>query len=182
MRKPYPDPGTLAGLLVVFAVAIAVLLLMLGIRAHARPNPAWQAQRIQAEQGEDYETLRRLRYVSKAGTKSCPEGSQTWCVPSVGVPVNCCGEADAYEADDFEVDTAGNLWGVLTCNDPKDCEEVANKVVRNPGEKFRIPRDKLLLSHDPVNDTGHGWIWISPSSTDEDGLPVVFCFTPGAGN
>ncbi len=35
MRKPYPDPGTLAGLMVIFAVATAMCLLALGMRAHA---------------------------------------------------------------------------------------------------------------------------------------------------
>ncbi len=36
MRKPYCDPGTFAGLLVILAVAIAVFLFTLGTRAHAR--------------------------------------------------------------------------------------------------------------------------------------------------
>lgn len=35
MRKPYPDPGTLAGCLVILAVAIAVFLFTLWVPAHA---------------------------------------------------------------------------------------------------------------------------------------------------
>lgn len=40
MRQPYPDPGTLAGLLVILAGAIAVMLLVFGIRAHATTHYA----------------------------------------------------------------------------------------------------------------------------------------------
>ncbi len=177
-----PDPGTLAGLLVILAVAIGTFLLVSGTRSHSRPNAAWEAQRIQAEQNNDDETLRRLRYVSKAGVLRCPVDSERWCIPSVGVPTNCCGEADAYESDDFEVDRAGNLWAILTCNDPRNCEAIPGKVIRLAGEKFRIPVEKTLLNYWPLNDTGHGWIWLSPSATDADGKPVVLCFTPGAGN
>lgn len=44
-----PDPGTLAGCMAVIAVAILVAMLTLVTRGHTRPNPAWQARRIQAE-------------------------------------------------------------------------------------------------------------------------------------
>lgn len=180
------DASGLAAILAVLVGIIVMLLLALAVYfsggfANARPNEAWQAQKVQAEAEGDAETLRRLRYIGTAGTLPCPEGSATWCVPSVGVHQNCCGEGDAYEADDFEVDAFGNLYAILTCNSPRDCEEIPNKVVRHQGEKFRIPPGKVLLNHDPVNDTGHGWVWISPSSTDENGQPVVFCFAPGAG-
>ncbi len=40
MRKPYCDPGTFAGLLVILAVAIAVFLFTLGMRAHATTHYA----------------------------------------------------------------------------------------------------------------------------------------------
>lgn len=180
--KYRPDPGTLAGLLVIIVVAIAVFLLVLGLRAHARSNEAWQAQKVQAEIEGDVETLRRLRYVGTAGTLPCPGPySIGWCQPDRGFHQPCCGEADAYEADVVEVDGAGNTWAVLTCNDPKDCQDIANKVRREPGEKFIVPAARVLLNHDPVNDTGHGWVWISPSSTDAEGRAVVYCWAAPAG-
>ncbi len=46
MRKTYADPGTLAGLLVILAVAIAVLLLTLGMRAHARTHYAGEWDKV----------------------------------------------------------------------------------------------------------------------------------------
>jgi hypothetical protein len=41
MRKPYADPGTLAGIAVVIAVAVAMFLLTLGMRAHAHWRPEY---------------------------------------------------------------------------------------------------------------------------------------------
>lgn len=165
----------------ILALVTAVCLFAVQQSTYGRPNPAWEAMRIQAQADGDEEILRRLRYVSKAGFLRCPVGSETWCTPSVGVPANCCGEADAYEADEYSVDANGTLYAELTCNSPKNCEDIPGKVHRAPGEKFRVPVEKTLMSHTPKNDTGHGWIWISPSSTNEDGSPVVFCWAPPAG-
>src|SRR5208282_4404417 len=83
---------------------------------------------------------------------------------------NCCGEADAYEADDVFVDAAGATWAVLTCNGTDACKEVPGvqscsydddteqevcgtsgaKITRPPGSKWKVPPDKVLLNYDPV--------------------------------
>jgi hypothetical protein len=156
--------------------------------AHARPNAAWEAMRVQAEaecseelflrvpQDIRCQARRRLRYISQAGTVACIPN--THCQYG-GTFVSCCGEADAYEADDTWTDEKGNTWAVLTCNDPDDCREVPNKITRKPGERFRVPPERVLLKDRPRNDTNHGWVWISTFQTDADGAPAVLCWTGG---
>jgi hypothetical protein len=158
------------------AVLAALLVLALHFMipvAHGRPNEAWRVLKAEAESQGDIETLRRLKYVGSAGTLRWPNG-QTY-------KASCCGEADAYEADDFDTDADGNLYAVLTCNDPRDCEEVKGKLARPPGARFKIPAEKVLVNRNPVNDTGHGWVWISATSTDGDGDPAIYCYAPPAG-
>jgi hypothetical protein len=159
--------------LIMFGCLLAGYLLFLATRAHARPNAAWEAQRVQAQSENDAETLRRLRYVGTAGTLLDDRGKT--------FRASCCGEADAYESDDFETDADGNLFAVLTCNDQKDCQEIKGKTVRLPGAKFKVPANKMLVNHDPTNDTGHGWVWIANTSFDEHGQPVVYCYAPPSG-
>lgn len=141
--------------------------------AFARPNEAWKAQRAQAEYNEDYETLQRMDYLSKAGTLRDMTGRL--------YNVSCCGPADAYEADNTFVDDFGNTYVVLTCNTPHICEEVTGKVTRKPGAMFRVPPGKVLVNVSPPNNTGHGWVWISPNHVDEDGNSTVYCVTYGTG-
>ncbi len=180
MRKLYPDPGTLAGIAVILAVAVVMFLISLWVPAHARPNPAWKAQWIQAQKDGDEETLRRLKFLSTAGAVSCDKFANSMCVNGV-VAISCCGQADAYEADDVFVDDVGNTWAELTCNDPKDCEYIKDKVQRAPGERFRVPKERVLLKDHPHNDTGHGWVWISATSNESDGLPAVLCWAAPGG-
>lgn len=169
-------------------IAFSFLILSHG-RSHALDNPAWEAQRIQAEKYGDEDTLRWLDYVRNAGslyctpiyireneygwTNNCPEGST--------FHQSCCGIADAYEADEVAVDPDGTTYAVLTCNEPRHCEEVKGKIARTPGSRYKIPPNKVLVNHDPINNTGHGVVWISPYSFNEDGTPVVYCFSFGAG-
>jgi hypothetical protein len=178
MKKPYADPATLAALLIMLATAIAMFLLVLGIRAYARPNPTWQAQWAQAQRDGDQDILRRLKFISTAGAVSCDKFTESMCINGV-VAISCCGEADAYEADDIWVDKAGASWAVLTCNDQRNCQEIKGKIPRAPGEKFRIPPERVLLKDHPHNDTGHGWVWISTTSVETDGLPTVLCWAVG---
>ena len=132
----------------------------------------WDRDAAQTESGKI-----RSEYLSKAGTlpiyryseetgKSEPSG-ETY-------HANCCGEADAYEADDVFVDAEGNTWAVLTCNDPDDCKEVQGKEIRQPGTKIKVPPDRVLLNYEPTNLTGHGWIYLSPNSGD---TPAVYCWS-----
>ncbi len=165
---------------VAIAVGVAMLLPTLG---WSLPNPAWQAQLSQAEKYGDEETLRRLRYIRGAGTLRYPTDVRdaSGAVASFAgttYHASCCGEADAFEADDWEVDAAGNLWAILTCVGVGSCEEVPGKVVRAPGTKVKIPPSQVLV-HDPAlpNNTGHGWVWIAPGGqTDNEGNPRVYCY------
>lgn len=107
----------------------------------------------------------RREYVSNAGTLM--DGSHT----------NCCGEADAYEADDFEQDAEGNTIAILTCNDPDNCKEIRGKDIRAPGTKIVIPPERVLANYKPVNNTGHGWVWLRPGTLDVD----VYCYAAPGG-
>jgi hypothetical protein len=169
-RDRWLQIGFTAGLIAVSAVLGFVFHI---IGAQARPNPAWQAQWAQAQRDDDQDMLRRLKFISTAGGVSCDK-----CVNGV-VAISCCGEADAYEADDVWVDKTGATWAVLTCNDPRNCQEIKGKIPRAPGEKFRVPPERVLLKDHPHNDTGHGWVWISVTSVDTDGLPTVLCWAVG---
>ncbi len=149
------------------------ILTVLSSAAFSTPNEAWKTQRAQAEYSEDYDTLKRLDYLSKAGTLRDMTGRL--------YSVSCCGPADAYEADIVSVDQFGNTIAELTCNTPHICEEIQGKVTRPQGTKFRIPPGKTLVNVAPPNNTGHGWVWVSPNQYDEEGNPTVYCYTEGTG-
>lgn len=120
----------------------------------------------EARHGDDY-LIRKQRFVKEAGTVTAKDG-RTY-------PRSCCGEGDVYEADDFEVSPDGQTVAILTCNDPRDCELFPGRPPRAPGTKFTIPKfDTELVNHDPVNNTGHGWIWIN-----RDGV-TIYCYAPPA--
>lgn len=184
MRRGRIDPSIVLSLVNVGFYAFLLSILVISgaflfaiTHGWALDNPAWKVQRIQAEKYGDVQRLRVLDYVSSAGTRVCPP---EWkCTGGVD-HVSCCGQADAYEADDFRLAEDGTYIAILTCNDPDDCEAVPGKIERKPGTEFVVPADKLLVNYDPVNNTGHGWIWISPTQP-EFGLPVVYCYAPPAG-
>lgn len=153
----------------------------------------WDRDEVLTEEGKI-----RNEYLSRAGALPTYRDGQPTGAFYHG---NCCGFADAYEADDMFVDEAGNLFAVLTCNDPANCKEVPGKevcgadeesgqtvcntvgakVTRPAGSRWLVPPDKVLLNHDPVNNTGHGWVYISPNATGPDGLPFVLCWAAPPG-
>jgi hypothetical protein len=78
-------------------------------------------------------------------------------------PVSCCGEADAYEADDFEVE-GDHYVAVIT----------GHRAVTTipPGSRIPVPRQKMKF--DAGNPTGRGIILI-------DSQRRVLCYvTPAA--
>ncbi len=169
---------------IIIVTVLWVLGIFIAYKAIALPNPAWEAQRIQAERNGDMQRLRILNFIGKAGTLRYPADMRdaTGNIASFAGTTyhqSCCGRADAYEADELEVDEAWNLWAILTCNDPDDCVPVEGKPERPPGTKVRVPPEKVLVNFDPVNDTEHGWVWIAPSMTDADGSAHVYCFSFG---
>jgi hypothetical protein len=67
----------------------------------------------------------------------------------------CCGEADAYWADIFEVD--GDQY-IAIITDSRPDEPLHRKHVE-PGTRILVPNHKL--KHDQSNPTGHGVIFLS---------------------
>ena len=68
---------------------------------------------------------------------------------------SCCGEADAYWADSFEVD--GDRY-VAIITDPRPDEPLRRKHV-DVGTRIVVPNHKL--KYDQSNPTGHGIIFLS---------------------
>lgn len=83
--------------------------------------------------------------------------------------ISCCGEADAYFADEFEV--AGDQY-IAIVTDTRDDEPLHRPHVA-PGTRILIPRDKVV--HDARNPTGHGVVFYSA------GGEVVHCYVPPGG-
>lgn len=82
--------------------------------------------------------------------------------------VPCCGEADAYYADSFEVD--GDRY-VAIITDERDDAPLRRPHIA-PGTRVPVPNHKLKF--DEGNPTGHGVIFMRAS----DGF--VFCYiAPG---
>jgi hypothetical protein len=103
--------------------------------------------------------------------------------PAKNTPTNCCGEADAYWADEFETNDEGNLVAIVT--DPRDDNQFHRGVtgaarVHVPiGTRVEIPQRKIItFPQQPPNKTHHGWVWLSPY-TDENNDPIswnVICY------
>jgi hypothetical protein len=166
--------------LVIYPIGILAILLWIALFLSILPKNGypknWDMDAAQTEAGKI-----RSEYLSKAGTlPSYRYSEETGKSEPTGETyhANCCGEADAYEADDVFIDAEGSTWAVLTCNDPDDCKEVQGKEVRQPGTKIKVPQDRVLLNYEPPNFTGHGWIYLSPNSGDN---PAVYCYAAPAG-
>ena len=79
---------------------------------------------------------------------------------SVAYSMSCCGEADAFEADSFEV--SGDEYVAIITN---------GKGVIPEGTRIPVPNQKMKW--DEGNPTGHGIIFIGSNGQ-------VFCYvTPG---
>jgi hypothetical protein len=82
--------------------------------------------------------------------------------------VSCCGEADSYWADSFEVQ--GNQYvAIITDSRPDDIFKRRHVDV---GTKIVVPNHKIKW--DQSNPTGHGVIFLSRND-------YVFCYVPPGG-
>lgn len=70
--------------------------------------------------------------------------------------VSCCGEADSYWADSYEVSKDGEYVAIITDERPDEPLQRQHVPV---GTKIVIPNNKL--KYDQSNPTGHGIVFLS---------------------
>jgi len=86
--------------------------------------------------------------------------------------ISCCGEADAYWADSFEVD--GDRYVAIVTDTRPDGPLYRPHV--EPGTRIVIPKHKL--KYDQGNPTGHGIVFLGSPNKDDNG---VYCYLPPGG-
>lgn len=86
--------------------------------------------------------------------------------------VSCCGESDAYEADNFEVE-GDHYVAIITDTRPDAFSNGTFRPHIDPGTHIPVPNEKMKW--DKGNPTGHGIIFLSAS----DGH--VYCYVAPAG-
>lgn len=158
---------------IVAALALTVLIMT---TAYARPNEKWAEIQRRADAGDE-DAAKRIKFFSLAG--ELPADPPSGILQAY--KANCCGQADAYEADDWEFDADGNTVAVLTCNEPSDCEAIPGKTPIQAGTRIKIPTNKIMTPGKPVNDTGHGWVFLSIRNINGAPVPVVMCYSNGSG-
>lgn len=84
--------------------------------------------------------------------------------------VPCCGEADAYWADSFEVE--GDHYVAIITDDRDDAPLGRPHI--EPGTRIVVPNEKMKW--DQGNPTGHGVIFMRPY-----GGAMVYCFVAPGG-
>jgi hypothetical protein len=82
---------------------------------------------------------------------------------------SCCGEADAYWADSFEMDRASGQY-VAIVTDERDDQPLGRPHVPL-GTRIIVPNAKIKWS--AGNPTGHGVIFMSGG--------IVYCYVPPGG-
>lgn len=70
--------------------------------------------------------------------------------------ISCCGEADAYWADSYEVSKDGEYIAIITDDRPDGPLQREHVVI---GTRIVIPKNKL--KYDQSNPTGHGIVFLS---------------------
>ncbi len=83
---------------------------------------------------------------------------------------SCCGEADAFMADDFELGPNGELYAIITGTYPDTTftDEEGNTAIApapyQKGMKILIPPEKLIRRLEDANRSGHGVVYLRPSN------------------
>ncbi|SRR5579883_1399704 len=104
--------------------------------------------------------------------------------------LSCCGEADAYWADDFSQTPEGYYVAIITDtrDDTVPCEACDGGTRQRrhiePGTRIIVPNSKIKW--DKGNPTGHGIVFMPQYASwqDEDGnpvQPVPYCYLPPLG-
>jgi hypothetical protein len=84
--------------------------------------------------------------------------------------VSCCGEADSYWVDSFEV-RDGKVYAIVTDDRP---DEPLKRRHVDIGTKIEIPNNKLVDATKQQNPTGHGIIFLSRGD-------YVYCYVAPGG-
>lgn len=102
--------------------------------------------------------------------------------------VSCCGQADAYWADSFEMlceekDGKKECLYVAIITDARDID---GRPTRPVGTKVVIPNHKIKSFNDAGakgNPTGHGIVFLGPGWNEamNDGRDYVYCYLPTGG-
>jgi hypothetical protein len=90
--------------------------------------------------------------------------------------VSCCGQADAYWADSFEVDQDGNYVAVVTDERDDTLPDGRTRMHIQTGTRIIVPNAKIKW--DQGNPTGHGIVFM-PVGRAADVIP--YCFLPPGG-
>jgi hypothetical protein len=92
---------------------------------------------------------------------------------------SCCGEADAYFADAFEV-VDGNVFAIIT--DDRDDSPLGRPHVP-VGTRINVPPHKMVDSRNDVNPSGHGVIFLVNYENENSGEygKAVLCFVRARG-
>lgn len=84
--------------------------------------------------------------------------------------VSCCGEADAYWADSFEVDKKTGQYVAIITDDRPDAPR--HRPHRDVGQRVVIPNHKIKFNEG--NPTGHGVLFIGANGG-------IYCYIPPGG-
>ncbi len=90
---------------------------------------------------------------------------------------SCCGEADAYWADSWELGGTNKDQYVAIITDTRDDVQFSRRHVA-PGTKILVPNHKIATTQG--NPTGHGIIFIRWDDESND-YGVLCYFAPGGG-
>lgn len=171
---PAAETASRRALRVAFKISVTCALAVFGVVAlwgavsHGRPSDQWSYAQMVEKFGEAEARARKQFFA--AGTLPTEDLKKER-------RVSCCGEADAYEADDFDTDVDGNVVAILTCNDPRNCDFGTEATYDDNGDtvtaftgsgkpeiaagtRFKVMPHQILVPNAPPNLTGHGWIFI----------------------
>lgn len=102
-------------------------------------------------------------------------------------PTNCCGEADAYWADEYETGPDGYI-AIVT--DPRNDDQFRDGKGHPRhhvpiGTRVEVPARKVItFPPQEPNNTGHGWVWLSAYEDEVTGKVTgynVICYLAPAG-
>lgn len=94
---------------------------------------------------------------------------------------SCCGDGDAFIADDFELDKDGNLYAIISLDYPDIAPGYSEDVDGMPiqgvpttglhrGTRILVPPEKRNVLPEDANRSGHGVVFLFP------GTMTVLCY------